>query len=163
MDVFQGLALEVPSRIRAWRLAMDPCGAPTRARRKRRNGAAGRAEPRPVSALDCLLLRDVGLHAKRFMDAVRKLPHFQQTWENNAEVAIVGPLRIHRGALGPDEKNFDQNYAKALAALSGRRVRCDEALVVEICLRRVLPLGVAAQVVQFFGPTPMDYFCASES
>ena len=104
-----------------------------------------------------MILRDVGLHAKAFMAAVRELPQFKPQWENNAEVAVVGLLRIHRGALAPDEKLFDKNYARAIALLSTRRVHPDEAHGAELSLRRVLPHAVASIVVEYYGPTPMDY------
>ena len=151
MDVFQGRALEVQTRIPAWRKTINPCIPPVRAGKRRQNGAAGRAEPRPLSALDCMILRDVGLHAKAFMAAVRELPQFKPQWENNAEVAVVGLLRIHRGALAPDEKLFDKNYARAIALLSTRRVHPDEAHGAELSLRRVLPHAVASIVVEYYG------------
>ena len=162
MDMFQGSALEVPSRVPVWRLATDPLRTPQCARKGRQRGAM---EPLPVASLDCALLSDVGCRAKRFMKAVRKLPHYQPEWEDVPEVSVVGPLRVRRGALRPEERAFDRNYSKALTTLSGRRVQVEEgeARGVALSLRRLLPQGVAALVLQFYGPTPMDFLHPPES
>ena len=75
MDMFFGRVGEVESRVQAWRRDNIPIPSPPPKRRRR-------AEPRPVSrvaVLDCTLLRDLGVHAREFMAAVRKLPHFQNS------------------------------------------------------------------------------------
>ena len=155
MDVFFGRATEVETRVAAWSRGAGP---PPKKKRRR---LGGEEEPRlaePVSSLDCVLLRDLGLHAQAFRAAARDLPFYQRAWEKREEATALGNLRIRRAALGAEERSFERNFKKAVAALSGRPLRAQDKRGAELCLSKVLPHDVALKVLSFFGANSLDYF-----
>ena len=95
------------------------------------------------SMLDYDILQELGHHAFAFMQTTRELPHFEKSWNTHAEQEGIfqsSPLNI-----------VEAKFRKAFAACAALFAPLGPENVREItlCLWRILPSGVAQQVVAF--------------
>ena len=95
------------------------------------------------SMLDYDILQELGHHAFAFMQTTRELPHFEKSWNAHAEQEGIfqsSPLNI-----------VEAKFRKAFAACAALFAPLGPENVREItlCLWRILPSGVAQQVVAF--------------
>ena len=102
-----------------------------------------------VALLDCTLLRDLGLRAREFMAAVRRLPHFEDSWNRKEDITVTGLLRIRRGPLNDAERRFELLFAKAAGVIAKRRLASADECAVQLCIRRLLPRDVSHTVFEF--------------
>ena len=143
MDVFYGEAWRVESRTDAWSEKLHKHPSPPK---RRRLAAATRARS---SLLDRALLRDLGVHAKSFMAAVRQLPYFKTDWNKKELTVRMGPLLLADGKLDARERKFLQRLAKAQEMLEARPLCAQDKRDILLCLCRFVP-GSAARVVSQF-------------
>ena len=142
MDVFYGEAWRVESRTDAWSEKLHKHPSPP----KRRRLAAACVRS---SLLDRALLRDLEVHAKSFMAAVRQLPFFKKDWNKKELTVRMGPLLLADGKLDARERKFLQKLAKAQEILEARPLCAQDKRDVLLCLCRFVP-GSAARVVSQF-------------
>ena len=149
MDVFYGEAWRVESRTDAWSEKLHKHPSPP----KRRRLAATCARS---SLLDRALLRDLGVHAKSFMAAVRQLPFFKKDWNKKELTVRMGPLLLADGKLDARERKFLQKLAKAQEMLEARPLCAQDKRDILLCLCRFVPGSAACVVSQFvFHPREM--------
>ncbi len=146
MDMFCGRVCEVQTRVGRWCEEFRP---PEPKRRRKRG------EPPivvRVALLDCTLLRDLRLRAREFMVAVRRLPHFQDSWNRDEEITVIGRLlRVRRGPLNDAERKFEFLLAKAASVLGKRRLASPDECAVHMCIRRLFPPDVSHTISEFAG------------
>ncbi len=94
------------------------------------------------------------------MAAVRSLPHFQEKWNEQEEITVIGGLlRIRRGALNVGAHRINDNFQEAAALLSERKLGTQDSCEIAMALLRVLPQDSAQTVLRFVGARPLDYVC----
>ena len=70
---------------------------------------------------------------------------------------IASLLRIRRGPLNDEEREFWQRFEKA-AALLGKRALCShDACGLAMCIRRLLPRDISHEVFEFAGAGSADF------
>ena len=138
-----GEAWRVESRTDAWSEKLYKHPSPPK---RRHLAAATRARS---SLLDRALLRDLGVHAKSFMAAVRQLPFFKKDWNKKELTVRMGPLLLADGKLDARERKFLQKLAKAQEMLEARPLCAQDKRDILLCLCRFVP-GSAARVVSQF-------------
>ena len=143
LDAFYGEAWRVESRTDAWSEKLYKHPSPPK---RRRLAAATCARS---SLLDRALLRDLGVHAKSFMAAVRQLPFFKKDWNKKELTVRMGPLLLADGKLDARERKFLQKLAKAQEMLEARPLCAQDKRDILLCLCRFVP-GSAARVVSQF-------------
>ena len=93
--------------------------------------------------LDFDILQEVGHRACAFMQATRELPHFKKSWNTRAEQEGI----FQSSPLNTVEAKFRKAFA-ACVALCAPLVP-ENVREVTLCLWRILPSGVAQQVLAF--------------
>ena len=95
------------------------------------------------------MLRDLGVHAKSFMVAVRQLPYFKQDWNKKQLTVRVGPLLLADGQLDARERKFFEKLTKAQRILEERPLCQQDKCDVLLCLCRFVPGSAARVIAQF--------------
>lgn len=152
MDVFYGEAWRVESRTDAWseKLYLQP---PPPKRRRLAAATCARS-----SLLDRALLRDLGVHVKSFMAAVRQLPFFKKDWNKKELTVRLGPILLADGRLDAHERKFFEKLTKAQKILEARPLCEQDKCDVLLCLCRFVPGSAARLVSQFvFHPHEMAH------
>ena len=98
-----------------------------------------------LSMLDFDILQELGHHAFAFMQATRELPHFRKSWNTRAEQNWI----FQSLPLNPEEAKFRKNLAICVDIFAGLPLGPDNLREVTLCLWRILPGGMAQQVLAF--------------
>ena len=98
-----------------------------------------------LSMLDFDILAELGRHAFAFMQATRRLPFFQKSWNARAEQKWI----FHSSPLNPVEAKFRKNFAACVALFAGLPLGPENLREVTLCLRRKLLGEVAQNVLRY--------------
>ena len=102
--------------------------------------------------LDRSLLRDVGKYAFAFMEATRRLPHFDPRWEAKTVIANFGAFKVADGDLKAEGRRFAKKYEKAMQVVDSTPLTPEDVHMLLLCLRRKLANADAARAV-------LQYIC----
>ena len=91
------------------------------------------------------ILQELGHHAFAFMQATRELPHFRKSWNTRAEQNWIFQCL----PLNPEETKFHKNFIICVDVFAGLPLGPDNLREVTLCLWRILPGGMAQQVLTF--------------
>ena len=98
-----------------------------------------------LSMLDFDILQEVGHHACALMQATHELPHFEKSWNTHAEQEGI----FQSSPLNFVEAKFRKAFAACVALFAGFPLGPENVREITLCLCRILPSGVAQQVVAF--------------
>ena len=98
-----------------------------------------------LSMLDFDILQELGHHAFAFMQATRELPHFQKSWNAKAEQNWI----FQSLPLNPEETKFRKAFFACVDIFAGLPLGPDNLREITLCLWRILPSGMAQQVLTF--------------
>ena len=95
------------------------------------------------SMLDYDILQELDHHAFAFMQTTRELPHFEKSWNTHAEQEGI----FQSSPLNIVEAKFRKAFAACVALFAP--LGPENVREVTLCLWRILPSGVAQQVLAF--------------